>query len=87
MSLVINTETMESKKHFFSNYIAFLDDDGDFWLIDEEDDFVSRLTDRGCYCKSITKYDTIEDFLRLNFGCKLVKAFERVDEFKITVEC
>lgn len=87
MSLVINTGTMESKSHFFSNYIAFLDDDGDFWLVDEEGGFVSRLTDRGCHCESITEYDTIEDFLRLKFSCKLVKAFERVDEFKIIVEC
>lgn len=88
MSLVINSkETIKSKEHFFSDYIAFLDSDGDFWLVDEEDDYVSRLTERGCGCEKFSEYDTIEDFLRVRFGCELVKAFNRVDDFKITVEC
>lgn len=88
MSLVINSkEEIKSKEHFFSDYMAFLDDDGDFWLVDEEDEWVSRLTERGCHCENVADYDTIEDFLRVRFGCELVKAFNRVDDFKITVDC
>ena len=88
MSLVINSkETIKSKEHFFSDYIAFLDSDGDFWLVDEDDDYVSRLSEKGCCCEQISDYDTIEDFLCRRFGCELVKVFNRVDEFKITVDC
>lgn len=88
MSLVINSkETMENKTHHFGDCMAFLDDDGDFWLIDEEDEYVTRLTDRGCICQNTSKYNTIEDFLRVNFSCKLVKVFNKVEDFKITVEC
>lgn len=87
MSLVINSkEKIENKPHYFGDYMAFLDDDGDFWLVDEEDAYVSRLTDRGCICENIAEYETIEDFLSVKFGCKLAKVFNRVDEFKITVE-
>lgn len=88
MSLVINSkETMESKAHYFGDYIAFLDSDGDFWLVDEDNEYVSRLTERGCGCERISDYDTIEDFLYRRFGCGLVKAFNGIDDFKITVEC
>lgn len=88
MSLVINSkETMENTTHHFGDYMAFLDDDGDFWLIDEEDDYVTRLTDRGCICQNTSEYDTIEDFLLVSFGCKLVKVFNKVEDFKIVIEC
>lgn len=87
MSIKINSAaTFKDNTHDFKKYCAFLDDDGDFWLINQDTEIAIRLADKGCYSEDITEYDSIEDFLGAKFGCNLIKAYTH-EEYSIEVTC
>ncbi len=71
MALMVKTEVKDTlNEHYISDYSAFLDDDNDFYLIDNDSgDFIVQLTDAGCRVLAVSAgIDTIEDFLTETFG-------------------
>lgn len=71
MALTVKTEVTDTlNEHYISDYSAFLDDDNDFYLIDNDSgDFIVQLTDAGCRVLAVSAdIDTIEDFLTETFG-------------------
>lgn len=77
----INTED----RHHFMEYYAFVDSDGDFFIICE-DRHVVRMCD-GFPEDNVAEYNSIEDFLEERYSTKLVKALKKDDfDIEITVK-
>ena len=71
MALTVKTEVTDTlNEHYISDYSAFLDDDNDFYLIDNDSgDFIVQLNDSGCRAFAVSvDIDTIEEFLTETFG-------------------
>lgn len=71
MALMVKTEVKDTlNEHYISDYSAFLDDDNDFYLIDNDSgDFIVQLNEAGCRVFAVSAdIDTIEDFLTETFG-------------------
>ena len=71
MALTVKTEITDTlNEHYISDYSAFLDDDNDFYLIDNDSgDFIVQLNDSGCRVFEVPAgIDTIEDFLTVTFS-------------------
>ena len=71
MALTVKTEVTDTlNEHYISDYSAFLDNDNDFYLIDNDSgDFIVQLDDLGCRVFEVPAgIDTIEDFLTDTFG-------------------
>lgn len=71
MALTVKTEVTDTlNEHYISDYSAFLDDDNDFYLIDNDSgDFIVQLNDSGCRVFAVSvDIDTIEEFLTETFG-------------------
>ena len=72
------------EKHPISQFRGFIDEDGDFFMIIEnniivymEDDFYTFNLDK--------RYSSIEEFLECEFETKLIRAYEE-DDFNITID-
>ena len=71
MALTVKTEVTDTlNEHYISDYSAFLDDDNDFYLIDNDSgDVIVQLNDSGCRVFAVSAdIDTIEEFLTETFG-------------------
>lgn len=75
------------KTHRFADHHAFLDQDGDFWLISSDKNTVCRITEFGCTCESVKEFSTIEEFLDINYSCNVAKVFSGISDYTITVDC
>lgn len=75
------------KTHRFEEHCAFLDQDGDFWLINTNKDSVCRITDKGCICEPVEAFITIEDFLYEKYDCSVLKVFSGIADYTITIDC
>lgn len=86
MSIKVNGIDKE-KKHNISEYCAFVDTDGDFYLIDEDCQYISHITFSGCVIYYVESLDTIEEFLNCQYGshCKVLKAYKHGDDYEIIV--
>lgn len=86
MAIKIKGITLDTEdKHGFWDHYAFVDSDGDFFIICEYEHVV-----RMCESfpeENVSEYESIEDFLKERFGTKLVKALEKDDfDVEITVK-
>ena len=63
------------KTHRFEDHRAFLDQDGDFWLISSDKNMVCCITAIGCVCEPVEEFSTIEEFLDINYSCNVAKVF------------
>ena len=71
MALTVKTEVTDTlNEHYISDYSAFLDDDNDFYLIDNDSgDVIVQLNDSGCRVFAVSAdIGTIEEFLTETFG-------------------
>ena len=86
MSIKVNCREI-SQEHSFHQVCAFIDTEGDFYLIDEDGDKIVRLTNRGCVVYNTNDYENIEDFFDVEFGgdCKILKIFTYSNEYEIIV--
>lgn len=85
MSIKVNAINKE-EGHSFDKYCAFIDTDGDFYVIDEDHKYVSRIMYSGCVIRNIESFNTIEDFLEYEYdNCELVKAYTNGSEYEIIV--
>ena len=75
----------KSTEHNIREYCAFIDVDGDFYLIDTDKRYASRITHSGCAIYSIEGLYTIEEFLDCEMDCRLLKAFKNGNEYEIIV--
>ena len=83
MAVTINNKpSMEGKyEHRFYEYYGFVDSEGDFFLITENDSVIIMNDNFTAY----TVYDhSIEEFLMSEFNTTLVRAY-RKDEFDIII--
>lgn len=86
MSIKVNKSNKSTANHYFSDYCAFIDEEGDFYLIAEDSTFISRITHSGCVTYNIEHYETIEEFLDCEFGdCKVEKVYRNGNEYEIIV--
>lgn len=86
MSVKINNKpaSRNRKEHPIYEYYGFIDSDGDFFLITENDIIVHMV--KGFPTYQITDEDTsIEKFLENRFNSTLVRAYEE-DDFDITID-
>lgn len=84
MSIKVNCN--ESKvEHKFNQVYAFIDREGDFYLIDDECIHIVRLAHQGCVVYDCNSYVSVEDFLDTEFGCGVLKIFEHGNEYEIIV--
>lgn len=84
MSIKVNCN--EGKKvHKFGQTCAFIDKDGDFYLVDEDCERIVRLTNDGCVVYDCTSYGSVEDFLDTEFNCGVMKVFEQEKDYEIIV--
>lgn len=91
MALTVKTNVKDTmNEHYISDYSAFLDDDNDFYLIDNDSgDFIIRLDEAGCSVFDVpADIDTIEDFLTDTFGknTHLKRVYGNDGGYNITVE-
>lgn len=85
MSIKVNGIDKETK-HNIGEYCAFIDTEGDFYLIDEDCHYISRITHSGCVTHDIESFHTIEEYLDCEYGdCKVLKAYERGNDYEIIV--
>lgn len=75
----------KNTEHNIREYCAFIDADGDFYLIDTDKQYASRITHSGCAIHSIEGFYTIEEFLDCEIDCKLLKAFKNGNDYEIIV--
>lgn len=75
------------KTHRFEDHHAFLDQDGDFWLISSDKNMVCRITAIGCICEPVEAFITIEDFLYEKYDCGVLKVFSGIADYTITIDC
>jgi hypothetical protein len=91
MSIKVNNinKQKEILKHYIRDYIGFLDSDNDFYLIDGETYEIVHLHGSGVNVHCTKDYDTIEDFLAVEFGydCELQKVFTNSTDYEIIVNC
>lgn len=91
MSIKVNNSKTQNNilKHNLNDYVAFLDSDGDFYLIDNETNTIVRILGAGCNVYQSNDFNTIEDFLSENFGwdCTVDKVFQRSSEYDIIINC
>ena len=91
MSIKVNNinEQKEIRKHYIKDYVGFLDSDNDFYLIDDETFEIVRIRSSGCGVYRTDGYDTIEDFLAVEFGydCGLQKVFINSADYEIIINC
>ena len=91
MSIKVNNINGANKnlKHDLNDYVAFLDSDGDFYLIDNEINAIVHILGAGCDIHQANNFDTIEDFLYEEFGydCTVQKVFRRVSDYEIIINC
>ena len=81
----ISTNT--ENRHYFCDYHAFIDSDGDFFIICEFGHVVRMYDDFPEENVNDCDYDTIEDFLKKRYDTKLVRAFKKDDfDIEITVK-
>ena len=84
MSLKVNGID-KSTEHNICEHCAFIDVDGDFYLIDTDKQYASRIIHSGCVIYSIKGFYTIEEFLDSEVDCRLLKAFKNGNEYEIIV--
>lgn len=72
-------------EHKFHRVCAFIDREGDFYLIDEDCEHIVHLAQQGCVVYNCDSYVSVEDFLDTEFGCGVMKIFERGNEYEIIV--
>ena len=73
-------------EYSFVNACAFVDTEGDFYLIDEDCETVVRLTHAGCVAYKVDNYESINDFLDAEFGdCKVARIYSQGNEYEIIV--
>ena len=86
MAIKIKGITPDTKdKHSFSDYYAFVDSDGDFFIICE-DCHIVRMCE-GFPEENVSDWDSIEDFLEERFNTRLIKALGKYDfDIEITVK-
>lgn len=75
--------------HDICDYCAFLDSDDDFYLIASDGEHIVQLDWDGCVVFPISmEIDTIEDFLRHQFGTNtlLKRAYRTGEDYSITVQ-
>ena len=79
-----NPISQNKERHLISQFRGFVDEDGDFFLIIENDIIVYMEDD--FYTFNLDKrYSTIEEFLECEFETKLIRAYEE-DDFDITID-
>lgn len=74
-----------NREHSFNRICAFIDREYDFYLIDENCQHIVLLTHQGCEVYNCDDYDSIDDFLDTEFGCEVLKIFERENDYEIIV--
>ena len=72
-------------EHSFNQVCAFIDEEDDFYLIDEDCQHIVRLTHSGCEIYNCYDYESVKDFLDTEFGCGVLKIFEQGNEYEIIV--
>lgn len=83
MSIKVNCNG--EKEHRLSQVCAFIDDDHDFYLIDEDHEHIIRLTDKGCVVHDCGSYESVEDFLNAKFSCRVLRVFQQGEDYEIIV--
>lgn len=83
MSIKVNCNS--ETEHKFTQICAFVDREDDFYLIDEDCEHIVRLTHQGCVVYDCSSYESVEDFLDTEFGCGVLKIFERGNEYEIII--
>lgn len=83
MSIRVNCNS--ETEHRFNQVCAFVDREDDFYLIDEDCEHIVRLSHQGCVVYDCNSYVSVEDFLDTEFGCGVLKIFERGNEYEIVV--
>ena len=76
-------EGIEKTTHRFVDSYGFIDTDRDFFVVGGQDTVIHMTNSFNEYYQS--DYDSIEDFLKAEFGTALLKSFESRDEFDITI--
>ena len=86
MSVKINNNPIyqNKEKHPISQFRGFIDEDGDFFMIIENNTII--YMGDGFYVFNLDKrYCSIEEFLECEFETKLIRAYEE-DDFDITID-
>lgn len=84
MSIKVNCNESNTK-HKFGQVCAFIDRDGDFYLIDIDCEHVVRLTNNGCIVYDCTSYESVEDFLDIELDCEVLKILKNEKDYEIIV--
>ena len=86
MAIKIKGITLDTEdKHNFCDHYAFIDSDGDFFIICD-DCHIVRMCEPFPE-ENISDWDSIEDFLEERYGTKLVKALDKKDfDIEITIK-
>lgn len=84
MSIEVNYKKINTK-HSFNSVYAFIDTDGDFYLVEENNEKVVCLTNTGCVVYDVKDYATIEEFFNKELSCDLLKVYEDNDDYEIII--
>lgn len=83
MSIKVNCNGENENK--FNQVCAFIDDEHDFYLVDESHERVIRLKDEGCVVYDCGSYESVEDFLNTEVSCKVLRVFKQGRDYEIIV--
>ena len=86
MSVKINNNPIyqSKEKHPISKFRGFIDEDGDFFLI-LENNIIVHMGAGFCAFNLDKRYNLIEEFLECEFGTELARVYE-VDDFDISID-
>lgn len=83
MSIKVNCNG--ENEHKFNQVCAFIDDEHDFYLVDESHERVIRLKDEGYDMYNCEPYESVEDFLNVEFSCRVLRVFQHGRDYEIIV--
>lgn len=86
MSVIIKNKPSieEGNMHRIDEYCSFIDDEGDFFLI-TDDNVIVLMKEKFSSFNLDDRFDSIEEFLDCEFSTHLIQAYD-MNDFNITID-
>ena len=84
MSTIVRGLEIQKESHLISNNFAFIDNDDNVFIVGDEDTIINISSPMFAEYKG-KNYESIEEFLRIEFDTQLAKILKNLNQFDIEV--